>query len=233
MPPEGRIKDFVGYLNREAKKVTEQIRKTLYGAVISRGGLLIQDDGAFEIVTSLGTYTLYAKVGGDGKREFGLLRDNGTFVLRTFSAGVNQAWALHDNSNTINASDDAVSGQGLARPWIPVPFQVSTWTEGFGKTTSGTFTTVAEARGYKQHPKMVLALRTGAVAGVGGAWRVLVNGVESATGTIPVGSFALDYVTVDIPGSHMSIMSVDVQVRVTSGAGNVGALVRDAYGRES
>jgi hypothetical protein len=214
--------------------VRELARKTLYRAVISAGGLLIQDDGSFEIVTSAGVYTLYAKKGSDGKREFGILRDNGTFVLRTFSTGgVNQAWALHDNANTITNSDDAVSGQGLARPWIPMPFQVAAWTEGFGKTASATFTTVCEARGYKQHPKLVIALRTGAVAGVGGAWRVLVNGVEAATGTIPVGSFAIDYPMVTVPGSHMSLVSIDVQVRVTSGAGSVGAMVRDAYGRES
>lgn len=225
MPPEGRVSDLADFLNGKFQEAKAQARKTLYQAVISAGGLLIQDDGAFEIVTSAGVYTLYAKKGDDGKREFGILRDNGTFVLRTFSTGVNQAWALHDNENGIGFSDDAVAGRGIARPSLA-------WTtrrvrfDSLPNTDSATFDAVVDTGFvYKQHPlAYVQVVHCATTSGTTGEARVTLDGVQVGS-VIPVG-FAVGFANVGafaVPGTHMSQHRLVLECRRTAGTGRVGA----------
>lgn len=225
MPPEGRISDLADYLNRQAKKMAEQIRKTLYGAVISAGGLLIRDDGAFEIVTSSGTYVLYAKKGLDGKREFGLLRDNGRFVLRTFSTAGGQAWALHDNNDDIVVSDDGVSGQGLARPSLPWSTRRVRF-DTLASTDSATFDGVVDTGFvYKSHPRAyVQVVHCATTSGTTGELRLMLDGVQ--VGTTQAVSFAVNFVDFGpfaVPGSHMSQHRLVLECRRTGGTGRIGA----------
>lgn len=225
MPPEGRVADLAGVLNGKFKELAEVVRKTLYGAVISAGGLLIRDDGAFEIVTSTGVYTLYAKKGTDGKREFGILRDNGTFVLRTFTAGGGQAWALHDNQNGIVFSDDAVSGQGIARPAMSWPTRRVRF-DGLPNTDSSTFDAVVDSGYvYKQHPlAYVQVVHCSTASGTTGEARLMLDGVQVGS-TVSVG-FAVGFADIGpfaVPGSHMSQHRLVLECRRTAGAGRVGA----------
>ena len=225
MPPEGRVADLAAVLNGAFQQVKEHARKTLYRAVISAGGLLIQDDGAFEIVTSAGVYTLYAKKGDDGKREFGLLRDNGTFVLRTLSTAGSQAWALHDNNNDIVVSDDGVSGQGLARPslmWATrrVRFDM------LPSTDSGTFDGLVDTGWvYKAHPRAyVQVVHCATTSGTTGEVRLMLDGVQVGA-TQPV-TFSLGFADIGpfaIPGSHMSQHRLVLECRRTGGTGRIGA----------
>lgn len=225
MPPEGRIADVAEFLNGKFKEAKELGRKTLYRAVISAGGLLIQDDGAFEIVTSTGTYVLYAKKGGDGKREFGILRDNGTYVLRTFSTAGQQAWALHDNTNNVIAGDDGVSGQGLARPALAWPTRRTRF-DTLPSSDSGSFETVVDTGYvYKQHPLAYAQIvHCSSVSGTTGEVRLMLDGVQ--VGTTQTVSFAQTFVTIGpfaISGTHMSQHRLTLDCRRTAGAGRVGA----------
>lgn len=225
MPPEGRIRDLPAYFNAQAKKLAEQLRKTLYGAVISRGGLLIQDDGAFEIVTSAGVYTLYAKKGLDGKREFGLLRDNGTFVLRTLSTAGSQAWALHDNGNNIVVSDDGVSSQGLARPSLPWPTRRIRF-DSLASTDNGSFEGLVDTGFvYKSHPRAyVQVVHCATTSGTTGELRLMLDGVQ--VGSTQTVGFALTFADVGpfaVPGSHMSQHRLVLECRRTGGTGRIGA----------
>lgn len=223
MPPEGRIGTLADYLDRQARKAAENMRKTLFSAVISAGGLLIRDDGAFQIISADGSFTLYARRGSDGKREFGLLRDNGTYVLRTFSvAGGNQAWALHDNNDGIVFSDDAVSGGGIARPWFPLPAVRARYSD-WPASTAADFERVWNLSGYRQHPKCLLSVRhtTTTDPATTGEVRVVVGG--TTVQTIPV-QFAVATTTLDpfvIPGQFGDGMTIGLDVRRTGGTGEV------------
>jgi hypothetical protein len=225
MPPEGRMSDVAEVLNSKFKEIRELARKTLYGAVISAGGLLIRDDGAFEIVTSLGVYVLYAKKGLDGKREFGILRDNGTYVLRTFSTAGQQAWALHDNVNNVVAGDDGVAGQGLARPSLSWPTRRSRY-DTLPNSDSATFETVVDTGFvYKQHPlAYVQIVHCASAAATTGEVRLMLDGVQ--VGTTQAVTFAQTFVNIGpfaIPGSHMSQHRLVLDCRRTGGAGRIGA----------
>ncbi len=225
MPPEGRIADVAKVLNAEFQKIKELGRKTLYSAVISAGGLRIQDDGAFEIVTSTGAYTLYAKKGTDGKREFGVLRDNGTFVIRTFTASGAQAWALHDNQNGIVFSDDAAAGQGIARPALSWPTRRVRF-DSLPSTDSASFEAVVDTGFvYKQHPMAYAqVVHCATTSGTTGEARLMLDGVQVGS-TITVG-FAVAYANIGpiaIPGSHMSQHRLILECRRTGGTGRVGA----------
>ncbi|MGZ3140793.1 hypothetical protein ACVDFE_02070 [Lentzea chajnantorensis] len=212
-------------LNTKFDEVRELARKTLYRAVISAGGLLIQDDGAFEIVTSAGVYTLYAKKGLDGKREFGLLRDNGTFVLRTLSTSGSQAWALHDNLNNIVVSDDGVSGQGLARPSLTWPTRRIRF-DALPSTDASSFEGLVDTGWvYKSHPRTyVQVVHCATTSGTTGEMRLMLDGVQvGATQTV---GFAVTYVDVGpfaVPGTHMSQHRLVLECRRTGGTGRIGA----------
>lgn len=226
MPPEGRIGTLADYLDRQARKAAENMRKTLFSAVISAGGLLIRDDGAFQIISADGSFTLYARRGSDGKREFGLLRDNGTFVLRTFStAGGYQAWALHDNSNNITNSDDAESGQGIARPYLSIPVQTQRW-DNLPSTSLDTFEAVETTNyQFKQHPRWFVQIRhCSTAADTTGELRLTLDGVQVGDPT-PV-AFTSAWVNVGpiaVPGTHMSQHILNLECRRTAGTGRVGA----------
>jgi hypothetical protein len=170
-------------------------------------------------------YTLYAKKGVDGKREFGLLRDNGTFVLRTFGVGSGQAWALHDNGNGIVVSDDAASGQGLARPALSWPTRRVRF-DSLASTDSGTFDALLDTGfAYKSHPRAyVQVVHCVTTSGTTGEARLMLDGVQVGA-TMPV-AFVLTYANVgpfDVPGTHMSQHRLVLECRRTGGTGRVGA----------
>lgn len=224
--PAPRPNDRIEHeLNLLWEAVRELSRSTLHNASISGGGLLIRDDGALEVVTSTGVYVLYSRRALDGKREFGVVRDNGTYVIRTFAVSGEQAWALHDNQNGIVFSDDAAAGQGIARPSISMPTRRVRF-DGLPNTDNGTFDAVLDSGFfYKQHPMAYVQLvHCSSTSGTTGEARLMLDGVQVGS-TITVG-FAVTYVNVGpfaVPGSHMSQHRLVLECRRTGGAGRVGA----------
>lgn len=55
--------------------------------------------------------------------EFVMRRSNGSLIMwtGTLNDGVTQFWAFYDRNQNLLFSDDAISGKGLAEPWMGVP----------------------------------------------------------------------------------------------------------------
>jgi hypothetical protein len=181
------------------------------------------DDNNHEIV--------YFGPDNTGTQVIGIRREGGANVLYTFTTDTGrQFWALTDNGGRIIASDDAKSGQGLARPYVPLPFHDATWETGFAKTSSTTWTTVAECRSPRQHPVVSMTLRAAATVGSIGQYRVVSDGQVVRSGEL---GNVVDSFTFPVPGEHMSGLDINVDLRITSGTGSAGAMVREAHGVQS
>lgn len=143
---------------------------------------------------------------------------------------------LHDEKNNIIVGNDSVSGQGLARPYVPMGgffrAKYSDWTV---QTTSATFETLWRGELLKQHPKLSVATNSSMdTSGSTGELRVLVNGVQ--LGTTATINFALTttlFGPTAVDGSHMQLLAVEIQGRVASGAGALRVEPLHAIGRQS
>jgi hypothetical protein len=106
-------------------RLNEDQRRTLYSAVISAGGLTVQDGGAISVRLDSGVQIFHAgplTYLGTPYQGVMMRRADGTPIFYTFPVGGdpnNIAWAFFDQASREIISSDALTG-GLARPWIPV-----------------------------------------------------------------------------------------------------------------
>lgn len=108
---------------RELRREVAEVRKAigLTSATIERGGLTLLNDAFLRMVDDNEIEILYAGPDDQGRQIMRLRREGGGLVLYTYSHtnGI-QFWALTDRTGRIIVSDDAETGAGLARPWLPV-----------------------------------------------------------------------------------------------------------------
>jgi hypothetical protein len=161
--------------------------------------------------------------------------DGSTALKLGQTVGGSQYIALLDRQGNTVVSDDTSTGQGLARPWLPVP-----WQEEAATSTSGTtFVTTSTATLYKQHPRMNLEVLVTAPASVTAEYRVLANN-DGPTATLVTAS-AVGAVTrqrdlwdaLDVPGVFGERVLLELQVRVAAGTGSVGAVFAAIWSRQS
>ncbi|WP_141134591.1 hypothetical protein [Haloechinothrix alba] len=90
-------------------------------AVIRDGGITLLENSFLRMVSSDDVEIVYIGPDSDGQQIFRLRRDNGEVMLLTQRVDEGRDfWSLWDNDGNIIMSDDAASGSGLARPWLPV-----------------------------------------------------------------------------------------------------------------
>lgn len=120
LSPDGS--DWVVRELRALRAELEELRSARSGEAMSvgSGGIKITNDGYLQMVDDNGTQIMYFGPDPNGVQIARLRRENGSLMLYTGKAGSNNFWALTDNQNKIIMSDDASSGKGLARPWLPV-----------------------------------------------------------------------------------------------------------------
>lgn len=146
------------------------------------------------------------------------------------------------DGGTIQAEDEAghmivdMGGtDGIRRPWLPYHVPIMDWRY----TTAGTFTTLAAAYGFSQHPYVRLWVNTFSDAGTTGEYRVgfQSNAFDASTAvwntpaTISAGdsgSGRMVMVPSQVDYGQMAV--VFVQARRTSGTGQVGVSVQYCYG---
>src|SRR5689334_542238 len=130
-------KDMAG----EWQKLKRDVKQTFSSANFKKGierlsttiaeiftGLTVNPGAFFRSIYANGIDSLF--IGrhddGDGNDVEGMYisRPNGSLVFWTFgnSAGQDGFWAFYDMAGNIILSADVVSGQGLARPWLPYTF---------------------------------------------------------------------------------------------------------------
>lgn len=172
--------------------------------------------------------------------EHGVLvqRNDGTLALGVYggSKGAVQFLAGFDRVQNIIFGDDTASGTGLARPWLPLPFanlDMSTASH----TASGSFTDLELCAAFHSHPQVYVLALVQCDAGTAGEVRLRDNISGAAFGAAQaVGAGVTQYVTWDgliLGGLHMTQVSVSLQGRVTSGAGQIRARVVAAYARQT
>src|SRR5690606_2236055 len=122
----GQVNQPSNLLDR-IKRAEQQIQRLwksvgLASATISKGGLTLLQDAFLRMVDDNDTEILYFGPGADGKQYMRIRREDGSMVMGTGrTSGGKDFWALTGRTGRILVSDDAVSGVGLARPWLPIP----------------------------------------------------------------------------------------------------------------
>ncbi|GAB3437522.1 hypothetical protein [Actinophytocola sediminis] len=112
--------DRIKRLERQYQQLWKSLGLT--SATIEKGGLTLLNDAFLQMIDDNGDTIVYIGPDGQGKQIIRVRREGGAYVLYTYTAaGGLQFWALTDNAGRIIVSDDAESGTGLARPWLPVP----------------------------------------------------------------------------------------------------------------
>lgn len=211
---------------------------------ISDGGQMIVRGRDGKTLVLLGRIDNPARNAPDGKPQMGfyLFRSTGEIALSVEDAlptvdGFQQYLALWDRSGNIIAGDDTTSGQGLARPWLPVPFYDYP-AEPTQTTTSTSFTTLQRAAAYpKQLPQITVGVVVETSAGTTGEVRLFDTTHGAVVGSvlsIPANTFAgYNIGPAPIGGNHMDGLDLDIQARRTGGTGTVGVRVVTAYGVQS
>jgi hypothetical protein len=112
--------DRIKQLERQYQQLWKSIGLT--SATIEKGGLTLLNDAFLRMIDDNGDQIVYIGPDDQGKQIIRVRREGGSLVLYTYTAeGGLQFWALTDNTGRIIVSDDAESGGGLARPWLPIP----------------------------------------------------------------------------------------------------------------
>jgi hypothetical protein len=211
---------------RLEKRVEEIWKKVgLASAVIRRGGLTLLDDAYLRVVDDNNVEIVYIGPDQEGKQIIRIRREGGADVLYTYTVSGRQYWALTDNARQIVFSDDAVSGQGIARPWIPIPV-LTTRFDQMPSTPSPDWDLVeSTAFRMKQAPFWRVNVKhCTTLPDTAGEARLLLDGVQVGS-TITVGfvNAWTDIGPFAVPGTHMSQHQLELFCRRTTGTGRVGA----------
>lgn len=237
MPPQP---DWIARELRELRRRVDELAaaRRAEATSISSGGWSVFAGGVEVLrIGDLGN----AFVSPDGVRQLGLVlrRTDGTTALSildgTPSDPFNQSLCVWDRSGNVVLSDDTESGEGIARPWIPLDVHrenVGTW----DTTSSGTFGTLQRALGYKQHPMLHVYTQVTTDPGTAGEVQALCNGTQiGATLAVPAGGAGQLDVVEAVPAgvAFGDLLDVEIQARRTSGAGQVYIRTWFVYGRQT
>lgn len=176
--------------------------------------------------------------GSDDVDGMFIKRTDGTVAFWMFSR-VSDGYgytAIYDQQGNAVVSDDGNTQQGLATPWISIPFVATaelTSPPANRTTTNTTDTTVINTYTPMQHPKLQFAVY---VHNAGGGtcefkFKNPATGVTlystTSTGGYVTGSFAIS------PWIYMDYLQLDLTIRRSAGAGAVGITLISLMGRQS
>lgn len=232
MPPINQPADLDRTLADLQRQVDEL--KHLVSLTTSRGSLILPAGTNLGVVDVDGQILVFVgsfqTLRPDGQQEQGVRinRDDGSAVLtvQNFTGtaeGYQQFLALWDRAQQIILSDDTASGNGLARPYVPIPLTETRHTD-WPKVTDAAFVPVWDSSFfYKVNARAWVDLRVGSdVSGTTGEVRVLVDGVQ--VGTTQTVGFTIEGKRVGpfvVPGKAYTSHTIEVQARRTAGTGNI------------
>lgn len=166
-------------------------------------------------------------------------RANGNAVLEMRQVGNlsdMQYWGMYDNSGNIIVSDDAVSAQGLARPYIPYQMQQYTDFTTGPTTTSATMVPLWTAHGMKQHPKTITCVYVTTAADTVGEidlYDFFTDTVIAGPINIPIGSNKYEFLIGSVGADWSGMTRLDVRARRVSGTGTVRVGLAYCYGTQT
>lgn len=224
----------------QIKKLTKRVSNL---ETNNRAGQTSVDSGGFRInVNADNEFEIYIdgtlrfKASSDDIRYF---RPDGltAFFLTEFAN--RYIIGFQDNSLHTVMGDDAITGFGLARPWIPIPFYDDLQFVPDRTTTSASYVNLQWAKYNVQHPFVFVQSLVRASDGTTGGDIILkVNGTQvNTTATpIPVGSNTTFTQSINFAYygvAHGEDVEIVVAARRTAGAGTIGVRTVHAYGRST
>ena len=131
---------------------------------------------------------------------------------------------------------DPITGQGLSRPYLPIPFAMTQYTSA-PRTNTLVPVMLWRAVFPKQHPAFRIRVSSIADTAVTGIYQLWVNngqvGADYPIAADPTGFMtANDIGPVPVPGNTMDNVLIELRAGVTAGVGLVYATVDYAYGCE-
>jgi len=206
-------------------------------------GLLLHAGAFFRSLYANGNDSLYIgrHTDGSGHDVEGMIitRPNGALAFWTYGTPAGDSfWAMYDKQDHIIMSDDAVSGQGIGRPWIPYnTVRTVLLTTPADTTTSTSYVSHHTISGVMQHPRISIRAYVSSQTSPftdGAQIRIF----DPSTGTQIAQSAATVNNWVDLVGNHVNYdfgasFVYDIQIRRTSGSGAVGTTLVYASGVQS
>jgi hypothetical protein len=207
------------------------------GDLTIKGGTIRVHDEDDNQIAQIG-----AHLDGDGNPVTGLVvrRPNETVSLWAYGdADSNGYLSVWDEAGHIVMSTDDVSGEGLARPYIPYNVTPSKYylTAAAGESVSGaSFLSLWTLQGLKQHPRITVDVQVYTEATATGEVRLR----DGITGTVLAGPVATVTnsnvnitLTATLSQAHMDWVKLEVDARCVTGAGKVWTAINYVYGIQS
>lgn len=200
----------------DALKTAANIRNS----VISNGGQIKVLDDNGNVVVTLGHDSL-------GNRGAAFTSPAGIDMLDfgTVAGGTPALEILDSTGNECLVTDPNGDGSGLWWPWIPImmaPMTISTWPF----NTSGSFVTVAQGASPTTSQRIFVACRTICDSGAtAGQVRLMVNNSQvGSTIAVTTSAGEADFGPIAHGVNSTTDAFIEVQTRVTAGAGNCRAI---------
>lgn len=226
-------------LTSRIRALEQQVRdlqrgRTLNGTVMSQGSMDVQTpDG--HTIWRVGAFEV------DGNLVYGVagFRYNGSIAFWSFDTPSGGGYtSLWDEAGNICVSTDTISGNGLATPYLPIPFVSNSTVVPTDTTTSGTFATLQFAKHKLQHPKLwAFVLCRASDGSTSGEVQVLVGGnalgAAQAIGLGEYGYKTFGPTAIPVAYTHLGAVDIEIQARRTAGAGTIGVRVVGAYGQQT
>ncbi|SDP60563.1 hypothetical protein SAMN04487905_10615 [Actinopolyspora xinjiangensis] len=242
--------DLLTRMKRLESELAEVRKKVgVNSATINQGGLTLKNDSYLRMIDDNGDQILYVGPDDDGRQVIEIRREGGSLLL--YTAGSEQFgrdyFALTDSQGNVIVSDDAATGLGLARPWIPVPmyplFISSTANDVTGKPIGYWSLDSSEISGEQEmweaeatisHPQIYVTGTWGQGNGDPSiTYRLTIDGTtvgtwsdSSAVSIYSVGPF-------DVTDWIYEWRTIKITAEVTSGSGIVGCHVRGCWLRQT
>ncbi|MEU8264488.1 hypothetical protein AB0C02_28180 [Micromonospora sp. NPDC048999] len=213
--------------------------RRLEASSVGQGGLSVKDGGSMRVIDRDGS--VLSRIGdlGGGVRGTWIARAGGEPAFGVYGTGVGDDVGfagLYDRSGQYVVTDDAQSGRGLARPYIPIPHgEVSPPTTSTGSTS---FVTMAEGLTAIQHPVLLVYGLAMCSAGTAGEVRVSLDdpGPVGPVESIAAGAYRFFYLgpfAMPYSGEYGMLHTIQIQARRTAGTGTIGVRVLSILGLES
>lgn len=224
-------KDIVQFTSATAKRVDNLER-------LPRGSNTSVDSGTFRIA-NIATFGKILLSDGSRPRGWILYDQHGQARLYTGGDPVlgNQFIEISDNSGNDIFSDDAASGQGLARPYIPWTAVPTAWVATMqASSTSTNFAVSADLYDFhapKQHPFISVYYRVTTTAAATFEIMYFDNLAGLQVGsTVAWGASQNTFGTDKVPivGGHMSAQEIVMRGRVASGSGTIAVTILSVHG---
>lgn len=228
--PDRDLKQVIDALTKRVTAL-EQANPLQGGVVISGGGLTGIDPTTSNEVFFLG---LGPFEDGSGRQQMEtlLFRDDGSLAFGVADRGTTDGHThlqnvfIKDRAGNFVIADDTVSGIGLANPHVVAGTLQNTNTSTWPATNASSFTSIADTYVEMQNAAFAWIIQLLADSGTTAQFELLVNGTQigtTQTVTAGFGSWSVTNQVLPGPPALGSFMHIDLQAKVTAGAGSARA----------